>query len=253
MTVAAIGDIRFRINPSQVYWEYSVDVAVIPTVGGRVVQVYGVTLGDMTIQGLFGQERTGTMKESWQLAEDFRANIQRLAIEQSRPPNFAQLSGVDRTPMHRTWRFFYNDDTAERRQQGLPIHNWDFQVYIKSLKDVAAPSSTISHETGKFSHGYNLTLFLHQDNTGKLASVAKNAFIERLSNGLGWQRTSYQGHMTVSDLQAYLSKNSPDGTIHGLVLKEFETAGSGQVPSFGSAVNPVPGGVGTINAAGGNP
>jgi hypothetical protein len=252
MSVASLGDIRLRINPSQVHWEYSVDAAVIPTVGGRVVQVYGVTLGDMTVQGLYGQKRDGVPKESWELAEDFLKNIRRLAIEQSRPVTAAQLSGVDPTPMHRTWRFYYNDDTAERRNNGLPIHNWDFQVSIKSLKDIAAPSFSLAHQTGKFSYGYELTLFLHQDNTGKLSTVAKNAFIERLSSGLGWQRTPYNGHMTVADLQAYLSKNSPDGTIHGLVLKQFETASTGQVPVAGSAVNPVPGGAGAIGAIGGN-
>lgn len=248
MTVASLGDIRFRINPSQVYWEYSVDVAVIPTVGGRVVQVYGVTLGDMTVQGLFGEKRTGVAKESWVLAEEFRKNIQRLAIEQSRPPTPAQLSGVDRTPMHRTWRFYYNDED-DRGDASLPVHHWDFQVYIKSLSDVGGSGATVEHNTGKFSYGYNLTLLLHQDNTGKLATVAKNDFIERLSSGLGWQRTSYNGHMTVADLQAYLSRNSPDGTIHGLVLQQFQTASGGQVP--GGAVSPVPGGVGTVNAAGG--
>lgn len=249
MSVASIGNVRFRISPSQVHWEYSVDAAVIPTVGGRVVQVYGVTLGDMTIQGLYGEKRTGDPKESWKLAEEFKASIQRLAIEQSKPPTPAQLSGVDRTPMHRPWRFYYSDDTTERRQQGLPVHTWDFLVYVKGLKDVASPEFTVAHQTGKFSYGYTLTLFLQQDNTGQLATVAKNAFIERLSTGLGWQRTAYNGHMTVADLQAYLSRNSPDGTIHGLVLKQFESASGGQVP--GSATNPIPGGVGTINAAGG--
>jgi hypothetical protein len=250
MSVASLGDIRFRINPSQVYWEYSVDAAVIPTVGGRVVQVYGATLGDMTIQGLFGQQRTGNPRESWELAEEFMKNVQRLAIEQSRPPTSAQLSGIDNTPIHRTWRFYYNDDTSDQRRRGMPVHNWDFQVSIKSLKDVTGSGSTVAHQTGKFSYGYALTLFIHQDNTGKLATVAKNEFIERLSSGLGWQRTSYNGHMTVADLQAYLSRNSPDGTIHGLVLKQFEQASTGQVPGYGSAANPVPGGVGTINATG---
>jgi hypothetical protein len=196
------------------------------------------------VQGLFGQERTGQNRESWQLAEEFSTDIRRLAIEQSRPPTMAQLSGMDKErPMHRTWRFHYSDDS----------HLWDFQVYIKGLQDIAAPDASVAHQTGKFSHGYNLTLLLQQDNTGKLAAVAKNAFIERLTKGLGWQRTAYQGHMTIADLQAYLTKNSPDGTIHGLVLEQFQNASGGQVPGYGTANNPVPGGVGTINAAGGTP
>jgi hypothetical protein len=96
-----------------------------------------------------------------------------------------------------------------------------------------------------------MTLFIVEDNTGQLAKIAKDQFIDRLSNGLGWQRTSYQGHMTIADLQAYLQKNSPDGTIHGLILKEFQNASAGQIPGLGSATNPIPGGVSGVQGTGG--
>lgn len=242
MSVAMIGGYPFRINPSQVTWEYSVDTSVIPTVGGRVVQILGVTLGDMTVQGLFGHDRNAG-RESWQLAEEFQTNIARLVDRQSQRPTYAQLSGVDPTPMHPTHRFVYNDDTPESRAAGLPVHDWDFQVYIKGLRDITNPNMAVQHETGKFSYGYELTLFLQQDNTGKLATVARDEFIQRLSNGLGWQRTPYNGQLTVEELRNYLRNNSPDGTIHGLVLKEFGEASQGRVPQYGSGVNPVPGGV----------
>lgn len=250
MSVASIGGIPFRINPSQVTWDYNVDTAVIPTVGGRVVQILGVTLGDMTIQGLFGEDRV-TPKKSWEMAESFQNQIAQLVDKQSARPTLAQLNGSDPTPMHQPLRFVYNDDTAATRASGLPVHNWDFNVYIKALKDVTDSSATVAHSTGKYSHGYSLTLFIVEDNTGQLAKIAKDQFIDRLSNGLGWQRTSYQGHMTIADLQAYLQKNSPDGTIHGLILKEFQNASAGQVPSFGSATNPIPGGVSGTQGTGG--
>lgn len=225
MALANLGGLTFRINPSQVSWNYSVDAAVIPTVGGRVVQVYGVTLGDMTIQGLFGQERNGQRRDSWQLAEQFQKNIALLVQKQSAIPTAAQLSGADATPMHPPMRFVYIDEK----------HNWDFTVYIKSLRDVASSTAVVEHKTGKFSYGYTLTLFIQQDNTGKLAAVAKNEFIDRLSNGMGWKRTPYNGAMSTVELENYLKTNSPDGTIHGLVLQQFTQAGQGQIPQPGQA------------------
>lgn len=243
MSIATIGGIPFRINPSQVSWEYSVDTAVIPTVGGRVVQILGATMGDMTIRGLYGQERSGSRRESWQLAEEFQKGIAGLMDRQSVRPTRAQLNGTDPTPMHPTVRFVYND-TVEARAAGLPPHDWDFNVYVKALEDVGGGGMTVQHSTGKFSYGYTLTLFIQQDNTGKLATIAKDEFIERLSKGLGWQRTPYNGHFSTEELQKYLATNSPDDpTIHGLVLKQFTTASAGQIPQAGSATNPVPGGI----------
>lgn len=226
---AQLGSVGFRIDPSQVSWTYDVDAAVTQTVGGRVVQVYGVTLGDMIIQGLFGQDRRNR-RESWELAEIFHKQIARLVDRQSAIPSVAQLSGESRAPMHPTVRFTYSDDTPERRQANLPIHNWDFNVYIKSLKDANEQSLGILHRTGKYTYSYALRLFIVQDNTGRLAQVAKNAFISRLSNGLGWRRSAYNGQMSEAELREYLSSNSPDGTIHGLVLQQFQTASEGKTP-----------------------
>lgn len=224
------------MNPSQITVDYSVDTAVINTVGGRVVQVYGTTLGDMTVQGLYGVDRS-TPQESWQIAEAFQNQVAIMINKQGARPTIAQLNGTDPTPMLPPLRFTYTD----------PTHSWDYNVYVKSFKDINNPEATVEHVTGKYSYGYTLTLFIVQDNTGQLAKVAQDQFISRLSDGLGWQRTAYNGQMTIADLQNYLTKNSPDGTIHGLILQEFQTASQGQVPTPGSATNPVPGGAGTLN------
>jgi hypothetical protein len=250
--IANLGGVPLRIAPSQVSWGYNLDICTIPTVGGRVVQVLGATMGDMTVRGLYGQDRGSNPRESWQLAEEFQQRIAELADKQGQMPTLAQISGQDPTPMHPTHRFVYNDDTPENRAQGLPVHDWDFNVYIKSLRDLTSPDMVVQHTTGKFSYGYTLTLFIVQDNTGRLAEVAKNEFIERLANGLGWQKTPYNGHMTLADLQAYLGKNSPDGTIHGLILKQFQTASTGTLPGYGTATNPIPGGTSAIGGLGGN-
>jgi hypothetical protein len=223
---ASLGGLRFRIDPSQVAIPYEMNVAVTPTVGGRVVQVHGVTFGDMTIRGMFGQDRTNR-RESWQLAEDFALSVQRLVDRQSARPTMAQLTGTDPTPMHPTLRFLFNDEGSPTRR-GLPVHDWDFNVYVKSLRDIDG-SATINHSPGKYSYGYTLTLFIQQDNTGKLAQVAQNAFIDRLSKGLGWKRGPYNGLMTAADLASYLqSKGAAD--IHSYVLQQYQNSVTGTVP-----------------------
>jgi hypothetical protein len=240
MAFCQLGDYSFRIAPSSVIFPFEVDSTVINTVGGRVVQVYGVTLGDMVVQGLFGQERTGQTRDSWQLAEEFQERIGQMVIKQSTPPTTGQLAGYDRTPMHEPLRFVFNDDSVERRQAGLPIHNWDFQVYIKKLEDSDGSGYTVTHETGKFSYGYTLTLFIVEDNSRTLRQVAVDKFINRLAAGVGWKRSEYNGPMTTDELEAYVKQNSPDGTIHGLVLKQFQDASSG---------SSLPGGQATVDAA----
>jgi hypothetical protein len=200
---ASLGGLNFRINPSQVSWSYDANVAVTPTVGGRVVQVHGVTLGDMTIRGLFGQDRAAN-RESWQLAEDFATSVGKLVDRQSARPTMAQLTGTDPTPMHPTLRFLYNDENSPTRR-GLPVHDWDFNVYIKSLRDVDG-QSTIT-----------------------LTEVAQNAFIDRLSKGLGWKRGPYNGLMTAADLASYMQgKGAAD--IHSYVLQNYQNSVTGKIP-----------------------
>lgn len=235
MSYCQLGNYEFRISPSNVVFPFEVDSVVIPTVGGRVVQVYGVTIGDMIVQGFFGQERTGSTRDSWELAEEFQRQIGEMVKAQSAQPSGGQLAGYDPTTMHPPVRFLFSDDTPERRQAGQAIHNWDFQVYIKDLQDAKSAAYTVEHETGKFSYGYTLILFIVEDNSRILRQVAVDKFINRLAEGVGWQRTVYNGPMSKEELAAYLAANSPDGTIHGLVLKEHQEAASGGTIAGGAA------------------
>jgi hypothetical protein len=231
-----------------VYFAYDMDTKVIPTIGGRVVQAYGATLGDMTVQGMLGQERGGSPRESWQLAEDFQTAISGIVRAQSTPPTDAQRNGTDLTPMHQPVRFYFNDDTPDRRAAGLPIHNWDLMVYVKSLKDLKS-DFTVAHETGKFSYAYTLTLFIVEDNTGSLVTGIVDDFITSLADGVGWAQTTFNGPLTTDDVSNYLAKNSPDGTIHGLLLQEL--AQSSQ--AFNDIKSQIAGGVSGITVPGALP
>jgi hypothetical protein len=179
--------VTFRINPNSVQWNFVVNTQVQPTVGGRVVQVLGATLSDMTIQGSFGEVKAGPSNQSqvsWELAERFIAGVRSIMEKQ------AQDSG----------RF-------EKMQPppvfNMPLKGWRFSAYIKDIQD--PKGGTITHSPDHFSHEYVMTLFIVEDLSQSLVKVGANgvinqkkqeaidAYIGRLSDGIGWVASDYNG------------------------------------------------------------
>lgn len=181
--------ITWRIDPDQVDWNWRVDVAVTPTVGGRVVQVLGATLSDLTIQGSFGQVYgDGLQGQSWLQAEAFFKRIQQIMEYQSR-------DSTRPGKMHPPAVFSY----APR--------NWKFACYVKSLEDPEGGGS-ITHSVGKFSHHYVLTLFIVEELSdalvqagsshgvyNKLRAEAIDSYLARISDGIGWHFSQYNGNV----------------------------------------------------------
>lgn len=184
--------LRFRIDPEEIGWGFNINTAVQDTVGGRVVQVLGATLSDITIAGLFGEKRNreGAGEDhpgaSWRLANRFANSVREMMEWQAR-------DALRHQRMHKTAVFSY------------PPHNWRFRVYLKDFAD--PDGGTVQHRTGKFSHGYALSLFVVQDESDALVvagesngviSKAKqnavNEYIGRISAGIGWKPSIYNGN-----------------------------------------------------------
>lgn len=206
MGVAQLGNYTFRLDPDQIHYAYDIDYAVIDTLGGQVVQVLGSTIGDITIAGSFGQDHKNKL-ESWQLAESFNTAIRSMMDAQTLP-----TQGVGHQPI----RFTYMDGT----------HNWDFKVLIKGMSDSDGQGS-IDHETGKFSYHYTLTLFLVEDSSLTLKKITTDAFISRISNGLGWKASGFNGSASAADAIAFIQSNSSNGTFDGYVTNLLESANGG--------------------------
>ena len=205
MGIANLGGIQFRLDPNSITYDYSIDYSVIDTLGGRVIQVLGSTIGDITITGEFGQDHKNKQL-SWQLAESFGAQIRALMDQQVVPPKQAATGGV-----HAPIRFTYLDGT----------HNWDMQVLIKAYQD-ASGNGSIEHTTAKMSYGYQLTLFLVQDASMALSRVQADKFIARISRGIGWKENSYKGASgtfsgagSIASAISFIQANSADGTFDG--------------------------------------
>jgi hypothetical protein len=204
MGIAQLGNLSFRIDPSQIHYAYQVDYTTIDTLGGQVVQILGSTLGDMTIAGLFGQDHRNR-RESWQMAETFHANIRAMMDAQTVPPK--KLGD----PVHQPIRFTYHDG----------VHNWNLKVLIKGISDLGG-SGSIEHSNGKFSYGYTLTLFIVEDSSLLLTRVSTDKFISRIASGVGWKRNKFNGNQTLQQAIDFIQAHSSDGTFQGYLAALLE-------------------------------
>lgn len=199
MSFATLGfaggpQLSFRVDPSAISWGYQMHTTVIETVGGRVVQVTGETLSDITIVGLYGEDRTrgggapgvDHPGASWRLAEEFVSSIRTMMAYQSGGATVQGQATVAPAV------FSYS-----------PL-GVTFKVYIKDLSD--ADGGAVTHKVGKLSYGYTLTLFIVQDEADTLTvagasggvmdatkAAAIDAYINRIADGVGWHYSPYNG------------------------------------------------------------
>ena len=181
--------VAFRLDPELISWNWSVITNVEETIGGRVIQVIGAYLDDLTVQGSLGQNHADPAGgQSWQEAEKFLAVVTQIMEVQSADATRQQR-------MHPPAVFTY------------PPKNWRFQVYVKALADPDGQSSVIL-TPGKANQRYSLTLFIVQDASTALIKAgttngvfsqkaydAVSAFMARISDGIGWKFTTFNGQV----------------------------------------------------------
>ena len=183
--------VAFRIDPESIDWDWQILTNVTETVGGRVIQVLGAYLNDLTVTGSLGQDHSTPRGESWRQAEAFLTLVSRMMSYQSQNVNRQSDMGPPAV-------FTY-----------LP-KNWRFSVYIKSLSDADGGGSVVL-APGKFNQRYVLKLFIVQDasegltvagtssgvlNAQKASAIA--AYFARISEGIGWHISQYNGPVGAS-------------------------------------------------------
>lgn len=200
MALASLGftggpTVTFRLNPNAISWGFDIHSTVIDTIGGRAVQITGSTLRDLTVTGDLGENRNAGPSPdgladhagvSWRLHEAFVGQCRAIMQWQSRDSSTPGL-------MHPPATFTY------------PPRNWRWQVYLKSASDTDGQAS-IEHRTGKFRHGYQLTLFVVQGGSDSLTRAgtsdsiidaaqasAISSYIARISEGIGWRQSTFNG------------------------------------------------------------
>jgi hypothetical protein len=217
--------LKFRIDPDSIDYNITVHTSVTQTVGGTVIQLLGTSISDVTVQGSIGEDHTlgrdtdGEHKgKSWKIAETFFETVQafqQLQTAGSTTPGSA-VGGVDLQPV----TFIYSP-------KGIR-----FQCYIKSITDPAGDGSAgVVHKLGRANYQYVLTLFPVQEGSttlmkagtsngvlDKAKAAAIDAYIGRISKGIGWKFTAYNGGSTPdaswnSDFQKSNTTATPNSTL----------------------------------------
>lgn len=159
MALATLNGVPLPFDPDSVAWDYQIKTHVEDTIGGRVVQVIGTRLGDMSVAGSF---------RDWEAQDAFYRRV---------------AAWVDRqtaTKGRATLRFVY---TPKR---------WDMHVLIKAFRD--GRGNGITHDNNIIAPRYLMTLFVVQDNVGNITRGIQDAYIARLVEGVGWKfSTDYNG------------------------------------------------------------
>lgn len=195
MAQARLGNYTFLVDPSSVRWDYRVRMSEQHTIGGRVIQVFGTDLGDMVVTGTLGRGDTSKGDtEAWEAMERFLDKIEDLA-EQS-----AQSQGK---VVHRF---------------SVPNKGWAFDVYIKSVSPVTYSNEAISPQ-------FTLTLFIVEDITGKVTKGITDKYLERLTKGIGWSQSEYNGP-TEKEVEEMLAPHggSPGKAYKQAIVDTFTSA-----------------------------
>lgn len=173
--------VKFRLDPKDISWNYRIFTNVTETLGGRVVQVTGAALSDLTIVGELGELRGSKHFQSWQLAEAFFEQVVRLMEYQSKG----------------------STETGKMGEPAILTYgplNIRLSCYIKGIQDPDGGGG-VTHRPGKFSYGYALTLFIVTEGSGDLAIAgtdsggflnkqrqkAINDYMARIADGIGWK------------------------------------------------------------------
>lgn len=211
---ATLNGVPFRLNPSAIQWGFSIDTNVIDTIGGRVVQVLGATLSDITLSGEYGEKKGydrpgrrltphhGAML-SWELAEAFLLQIRAMMEQQSKG---SRTQGRMHAPLD--FRF--------------PEFGWHYGVYVKAIDD-GKSGGAINHTTGAIAYKYAITLFIVEDRSDDLvvAGGAKSTYskakenavagyISRISSGVGWKLSKFNEPNLVTNATTGTTDTSSD-------------------------------------------
>lgn len=207
MALASLGGVPFRINPTDVAWTFELVTSVMPTIGGRVVQVIGANLSDITVRGYYGQEHVGKgSRTSAQIAEAFVKKMRQLMIDSTR-------DNVQGRMMHEPIDFV------------VPDYGWHLKVFLKAIQDEGG-AGAISHSPDHFSYQYVITLFPSQEGTGNLTAAgmkngvidkkrqeAISAAVARISAGVGWKPSPFNDYLLGFDANGNVVQIRDNGDL----------------------------------------
>ena len=147
---------RFDVNPNSVEWNYRHHTHVQDTLGGRVVQLLGVSVEGMTIRGDAGAGIDGR-KKLQKLASRIGYIMQTIHVERQNPVYFK-----------------------------VPSRDWKFRVYITSAPRLGWDSQTLTYP-------YELQFQVIED-LGIATRDSLHGELDRLKRGIGYDPKWHGGN-----------------------------------------------------------
>ncbi len=191
----ALGGHPLMVNPEEVRWNFKMKVADTAAMGGKVIQIIGLSMSDITVRGRYSPDKSKGDTESWEAGMRFREWVKVVAKDN------ASSGGANTT------RFTY------------PPRGWDFDVHIKSI-------SAVKIEVGATAMEWDLTLVPVGSAATEVVKGIKDLYIKRLMDGVGWKQTDYNGPMTQAIVDEQLGGQSAQG-LYETELGESFLAGAG--------------------------
>jgi hypothetical protein len=201
MERATLGEYAFYIDPESASWSFAVNTKEHENVGGKVVQVLGIKQSDITVVGSFSSPKKRIM-------EDGSTRIVGGLVEQER---FLQ------SMISQSKSYTEEPDSAPLRFR-VPSMGWDFGVRIKEYAGIGHRRSVRVSPATIVNPQWKLTLHVDAD-TRELRRIGADEFIKRLTKGMGWKATEYQGPLTPEESFEYLR----DKMLPGESLEDFFT------------------------------
>lgn len=180
----------FWADPESVSWTFGVKTRVDNTIGGKVVQVYGIELGLLTVTGSFG-------RGGWEEQNRFLERMTALADSQ-----IGEAPNLDPPQPH---RFFW----AEKR--------WDMLVWLSAYSEPGGGEASVTYTEKMANPRWSLALRIIEDNSG-LKQVAEDEYLRRLSEGIGWTQSIFNGPLTENDVREQMAPTGAQ-TIRDFVHK----------------------------------
>ena len=143
--------LRFRTNPNEIWWTYTLNTNVEQTYGGRVVQILSTRMEDLVIKIDCGRGGLEYMNR----IVDFLRNMM---VEQRKNGGTTAV-------------FSY---TTRR---------WRMKVYALSVPFQDSVTATVRELEIRFK--------VQEDLTGEMSKLALSTELARLQDGIGWQKTAY--------------------------------------------------------------
>ncbi len=143
--------LRFRTNPNEIWWSYTINTSAQETYGGRVVQILSVRIEDLIIKIDCG-------RGGWNYLMHVVNFLRQMMIDQ-------------------------RQDGGKTATFNYTTRRWRFKVYALSVPFQDSLDATIREIELRFK--------VQEDVSGTLSQMLMSSELSRLKNGIGWEKNQY--------------------------------------------------------------